>query len=127
MEYDNEDATMLHKKFVDAIKNDVSYRSFLLKLDLMLDALDDFANNGVWVHNFGDLVVKVCADILQIGIFVFPSSHDIDLIPFLPSRIIADAPVFLAYNNGHYDSTKERNIVMIPESHAVGKKYFTLL
>eukprot|EP00794_Sanderia_malayensis_P002581 gene2581-2980_t len=81
----------------------------VLKLltDLSDVVVEQFAKPGVWAHNIGDLVMKVCADILKIGIFVIPASQDTDIIPFLPKDVLTDVPMFLAYASSHYDSTKE--------------------
>ena len=57
----------------------------------------------------GDLVMKTCAQKLQLLIMVITSSEAVSYLSFVSDRLTRKEPAFVAfhyYGAGHYDSTK---------------------
>ena len=56
----------------------------------------------------GDLVIKVCSDILQVPIIVVTSIVGSPYVPFMPDDAVINNPIYLAYQAfgpGHYNGT----------------------
>lgn len=59
--------------------------------------------------NLGDLVMRVCADILQVPIVIITSLESFPYTTFVPDGAIVTSSVYLAFNAaapGHYDATQ---------------------
>ena len=57
----------------------------------------------------GDLVMKTCAQKLQLLIMIITSSEAVSYLSFVSDRLTRKEPAFVAfhyYGAGHYDSTK---------------------
>ena len=108
-----EDTYHLRQLFVDEVLNgDEELLSFLPKEDdveTLQDKEEEFRSPGVYDKMLGDLVMKTCAQILQLPIMVITSSEAVSYLPFVPDRLTSKEPAFVAfhyYGAGHYDSTK---------------------
>ena len=108
-----EDTYHLRQLFVDEVLNgDEELLSFLPKEDdveTLQDKAEEFRSPGVYDRMLGDLVMKTCAQILQLPIMVTTSSEAVSYLPFVPDRLTSKEPAFVAfhyYGAGHYDSTK---------------------
>lgn len=68
---------------------------------------------SVFEHNFGDLVISACSNILlRVPIFVISSIKDISAVTFFPDLQIRNNPLMIAFNafESHYSGTaKYRN------------------
>ena len=109
---EEEDADHLRKFFVDEILNgDEELLSFLPKEDdeTFREKVEEFRSPGVYDKMLGDLIMKACAQILQLPIMVITSSEAVSYLQFVPDRLTSKEPAFVAfhyYGAGHYDSTK---------------------
>ena len=113
MKTEEEDTYQLRQLFVDEVLNgDEELLSFLPINDTekLQEKAEEFRSPGVYDNRLGDLVMKTCAQILQIPIMVITSSEAVTELPFVPDRFSSKESVFVAlhyYGAGHYDSTKK--------------------
>lgn len=59
-------------------------------------------------REIGDVVMKICANIIKIPIMVVTSNQSIPYIPFFPDDVLSSEPIYVAYHfygAGHYDAT----------------------
>lgn len=85
-----------------------------IPLDNINDETERFRDQGSFCGEIGDLVIKVCSDILKIPIFVITSMNGCFYLPFIPEETIIGAKIYTAYTAcgpGHYDGT-----MLIPAS-----------
>ena len=68
----------------------------------------EFRVSGVFDREIGDVVMKICANIIKIPIMVVTSNQSIPHIPFFPDTVLSSEPIYVAYHfygAGHYDAT----------------------
>ena len=73
------------------------------------DETEKFSQSGWFNCSLGDLCVLACSNIMKMAIVVIMSIGSIPYIPFIPSEVLTDGAVYIAYNHsgpGHYDATK---------------------
>ena len=105
------DAPILRQLFVEHIHQNINEYSTVLGLDEneLVNETERFRESGIFYSDVGDIVVKVCSEILNMAIIVVTSMDTAPYIPFLPARFCCDTPLFVAYTSGglgHYNSTK---------------------
>ena len=80
----------------------------------------EFRTKGIFDREMGDVVLRVCCNILQIPILVITSNHTVPYLSFKCDQSVTNEPIFLAfhyYGAGHYDAT---------ESITSGKEFFRI-
>ena len=68
----------------------------------------EFRARGVFDREIGDVVMKICANIIKIPIMVVTSNQSIPYVPFFPDDLLSSEPIYVAYHfygAGHYDAT----------------------
>ena len=90
---------------MDTIEKDPKYHPFLLNTDVTLSGLSAFRQPGTWASSIGDLVIKVCSDVLCVPIIIISSSTEMNVVPFIPEEIQITVPIYIAFKPGHYDAT----------------------
>ena len=58
-----------------------------------------FRARGVFDREIGDVVMKICANIVKIPIMVVTSNQSIPCIPFFPNDVLSSEPIYVAYHN----------------------------
>lgn len=108
---EEEDISTLRKLFVQEIlKRDEEFLSFIPSEDrdsLQMRAVE-FRQNGVFDRSLGDLVMKVCAQVLKVPIMVVTSHENYPYVSFLPGSALTNRFIYVAYHYygaGHYDAT----------------------
>lgn len=111
----DEDVFQLRQCFVDTVQSNEHYLMFSgIPLDTINDETEQFRDQGSFCAEIGDLVIKVCSDILKVPIFVITSMNGCSYLPFIPEETIIGATIYIAYTAcgpGHYDGT-----LLIPAS-----------
>lgn len=74
-----------------------------------------FRDQNSFCGDVGDLVIKVCSDLLRIPIIVVTSLNGTPFVPFIPDDAVTDRAIYIGYTAfgpGHYDGTavNEANI-----------------
>lgn len=103
----DEDVFQLRQIFVDHIQNNNSYQILIgfLPLDLN-DEMERFREEGTFCGEVGNLVIKVCSDILRVSIMVVISIVGTPYLPLIPDESVTEQPLFIAFTAlgaGHYD------------------------
>ena len=101
--------------FVDELKGSDKFTGFVTDLNI-----DAFYDSGEYASSNGDLVVAVCAEILQIPIVVISSTSESYIHPFVPTPCPdTDDTIFLAYisKESHYCNTIECTFVLLLACH----------
>ena len=78
--------------------------------DKLNEETELFRERGAFCGNLGDLVVRVCADVLHVPIVVITSLASFPYTTFLPDSVMVTTPLYLAYDAtacGHYDATRK--------------------
>ena len=109
---EDEDTITLRNLFVDEIlKCDEEILAFFpeqSKEEITTKALQ-FRRQGVFDTAIGDLVMRVCAQLLRLPIMVVTSLNSLPCVPFIPTNPLSSRPIYVAfhyYGAGHYDSTR---------------------
>lgn len=101
------DAFTLRQRFVDHVQANEHYQLLTgISADKLNEETELFREKGTFCGNLGDLVIKVCSDILRIPILVITSMTQHRFIPFIPDDTLAMSTIYIAYNShgpGHYD------------------------
>lgn len=103
------DVLKLCQLFVDNVQSNDYYQMLtgIPSLDLNAET-ERFREPGTFCGDVGDLVIKVCSDILQVPIIVVTSIVGSPYVPFMPDDAVINKPIYLAYQAfgaGHYDGT----------------------
>lgn len=70
--------------------------------------IEEFRAKGVFDCDIGDLVMRVCSNILKVPIVVVTSNPAMAYVPFFPDEPQTKEPIYVAYHfygAGHYDAT----------------------
>lgn len=76
--------------------------------DEMKTQTERFREPGTFCGEVGDLIIKVCSDILQVPIIVVTSINGSPYVPFIPDDALITNAIYIAYTAfgpGHYDGT----------------------
>jgi len=68
-----------------------------------------FRRQGMFDTAIGDLVMRVCAQLLCLPIMAVTSLNSLPCVPFIPDNPLSSRPIYVAYHYygaGHYDSTR---------------------
>lgn len=130
----DEDVFQLRQLFVDHIQSNDSYQMLIgIPLLDLNDETERFREEGTFCGEVGDLVIKVCSDILRVPIMVITSIVGTPYLPFIPDESVTDQPLFIAFTAsgaGHYDGTnkieKERGKPLNSHSQIIRLKIKTL-
>ena len=71
---------------------------------------NEFRMKGVFDREIGDLVMKVCCNVLKVSIIIITSSRSTPVVPFVPDSPLSTTPIYIAfhyYGAGHYDATNQ--------------------
>ncbi|XP_031559544.1 uncharacterized protein LOC116295769 [Actinia tenebrosa] len=106
-----ENVNPLRQLFVDHLCESANYYAQVLGMEEneLLAEAELFKRAGTYNYQVGDLVVKVCAEVLNLAIVVITSIDGAPCIPFIPPRLCCDCPIYIAFTHsgpGHYDATK---------------------
>ena len=111
---EEEDTFQLRQLLADKIaEGDEELLAFLTLEDNDRDIqakANEFRNSGVYDKMLGDLIMKTCAEVLQITIVLVTSNESVPWLLFVPDQFSSGESVFVAfhfYGAGHYDSTRK--------------------
>ena len=109
---EKDDAYSLRQLFVDQVQSNEMYQMMTgVDPGRLNEETELFRERGTFCGNLGDLVVRVCADVLQIPVVVITSLASFPYTSFVPADLIATTPLYLAFDAtacGHYDATKKQ-------------------
>ena len=74
------------------------------------EKVNEFRSPGVYDRTLGDLIMKTCAEILEVTIVVVTSNESVPWLLFVPEKFSSKESIFVAfhfYGAGHYDSTRK--------------------
>lgn len=108
---DLEDAVFcLRQIFVDNVQSSEEYQVLLGIDQLELNyETERFRDEGTFCGEMGDLIMKVCSDILQVPIIVITSMPGCPYVPFIPEQQATTETLYVSFNSsgpGHYDATR---------------------
>ena len=109
-ESEDDDISTLRLLFVQECKKRTDdYSNFVPgSKTTFIEKLMEFERKGVFDNAVGDLVARVCCDLLRVPITIVTSSLPKEEIEFKPDRLLSNSPIFIAYHHygaGHYDAT----------------------
>ncbi|XP_031559681.1 uncharacterized protein LOC116295864 [Actinia tenebrosa] len=109
----DEDVHFLRQIFVNAVQSSEDYQQMLgVDQQEMNYETERFRDEGTYCGEMGDLIMKVCSDVLKIPILVVTNLPGLPYIPFVPEQQIVTEMLcmsFNAYGPGHYDATSLLN------------------
>ena len=105
----DEDVFHLRQLFVDSVQSNDYYQMLtgLPISDINADT-ERSRDQGSFCGDVGDLVIKVCSDLLRIPIIVVTSISGTPFVPFIPDDAVTDRTIYIGYTAfgpGHYDGT----------------------
>lgn len=106
----DEDVFQLRQCFVDNVQSNEHYQmlSGVPLVDMNYET-ERFREQGSFCGDVGDLVIKVCADILKVSIFIVTSLNGKPYVgPFVPDETFIEQSLYITYTAfgpGHYDCT----------------------
>ena len=53
---------------------------------------------GVFDREIGDLVMKVCCNVLKVSIIIITSSRSTPVVPFVPDSPLSTTPIYIAFH-----------------------------
>ena len=103
------DVYRLRQLFVNVVQSNEDYQ-VLLGIDKkeMNYETERFREEGTFCGEMGDLIMKVCSDILHVPIIVVTSIPGSSYVPFIPEQHVMTETLYIsfnAYGPGHYDAT----------------------
>lgn len=108
---EEEDAYTLRQLFVNHVQSTELFQMVTgVSPDKLNEETELFRKRGTFCGNLGDLVVRVCADVLHVPIVVITSLASFPYTTFLPDSVLVITPLYLAYDAtacGHYDATRK--------------------
>ena len=71
--------------------------------------IDELANSGVFANNIGDLMLKVCSEVLGIPLIAITSVREMGIVTNFPvKRQLCHSPLYFdATGPGYYDAITE--------------------
>ena len=109
-ESEDDDISTLRLLFVQECKKRTDEYSVFFPgpKTMFIEELMEFERKGVFDNAVGDLVARVCCDLLRVPITIVTSSLPKEETEFKPDRLLSNSPIFIAYHHhgaGHYDAT----------------------
>lgn len=105
----DEDVNQLRQLFVNNVQSNEHYQMLTgIPSDEMNTETERFREPGTFCGEVGDLIIKVCSDILQVPIIVVTSINGSPYVPFIPDDALITNAIYIAYTAfgpGHYDGT----------------------
>ena len=105
----DDDVFTLRQLFVNNVQSNEYYQMLLgISVEELNAESERFREQGTFSGEVGDLVMKVCSDILQIPILVITSMPRHSYVPFIPDEMVVTSTLYVAFNAfgpGHYDGT----------------------
>ena len=106
----DDDVFTLRQLFVDNVQSNEYYQMLLgISKEELNTETERFREQGTFSGEVGDLVMKVCTDLLQIPILVVTSMPSYSYVPFIPDQVVTTSTLYVAFNAfgpGHYDGTR---------------------
>ena len=107
------DTFTLRQLFVDAVLSDQCDISGFIEgaLEEVLRKAREFRTKGIFDREIGDVVLRVCCNILQIPIVLITSNQTVPYLSFTCEQSVTNEPIFLAYHYygaGHFDVTETK-------------------
>ena len=108
---EDQDTLTLRQLFVDAVLSDNCGISNFIQgsREELVGKAIEFQTRGFFDQEIGDVVIRVCSNLLRIAIMVVTSSTSIPFLSFHCDQPLTNSPVFVAYyyyGAGHYDATE---------------------
>lgn len=106
-----DDVNRLRELFVDAVQSNENYQMLLgVSNSELNDETERFRDSGTFCGEMGDIIIKVCSDILQVPFIVITNMPGCPYMPFIPEhQLTTDHEMmyisFNAFGPGHYDAT----------------------
>ena len=109
---EDEDTFTVRQLFVEEfIRGEDEYSGFVAESTTTLtERANEFRMKGVFDREIGDLVMKVCCNVLKVSIIIITSSRSTPVVPFVPDSPLSTTPIYIAfhyYGAGHYDATNQ--------------------
>ena len=105
----DEDVNQLRQLFVNNVQSNEHYQMLTgIPSDEMNTETERFREPGTFCGEVGDLIIKVCSDILQVPIIIVTSINGSPYVPFIPDDALITNAIYIAYTAfgpGHYDGT----------------------
>ena len=110
LKFEDEDTFQLRQLFADKIpEGDEELLTFLSLEDNdgeIQAKANLFRTSGVYDKMLGDLIIKTCAEILQVTIVLVTSNESIPRLLYVPNQFPVKSLFLLHSGAGHYDSTR---------------------
>ena len=98
--------TLVFNLFVKNVQSNEHYQMLTgIPSDEMNTETERFTEPGTFCGEVGDLIIKVCSDILQVPIIVVTSINGSPYVPFIPDDALITNAIYVAYTAfgpGHY-------------------------
>ena len=109
---EDEDTFTLRQLFVEEfIRGEDEYSGFVAESTTTLtERANEFRMKGVFDREIGDLVMKVCCNVLKVSIIIITSSRSTPVVPFVPDSPLSTTLIYITfhyYGAGHYDATNQ--------------------
>ena len=104
---EDEDTFTLRQLFVEEF---IRGEDVAVSTTTFTERANEFRMKGVFDREIGDLVMKVCCNVLKVSIITITSSRSTPVVPFVPDSPLSTTPIYIAfhyYGAGHYDATNQ--------------------
>ncbi|CAH3039438.1 unnamed protein product [Pocillopora meandrina] len=104
---EDEDTFTLRQLFVEEF---IRGEDVAVSTTTFTERVSEFRMKGVFDREIGDLVMKVCCNVLKVSIIIITSSRSTPVVPFVPDSPLSTTPIYIAfhyYGAGHYDATNQ--------------------
>ena len=104
---EDEDTFTLRQLFVEEF---IRGEDVAVSTTTFTERANEFRMKGVFDREIGDLVMKVCCNVLKVSIIIITSSRSTPVVPFVPDSPLSTTPIYIAfhyYGAGHYDATNQ--------------------
>ena len=109
---EDEDTFTLRQLFVEEfIRGEDEYSGFVAESTTTLtERANEFRMKGVFDREIGDLVMKVCCNVLKVSIIIITSSRSTPVVPFVLDNPLSTTPIYIAFHYwgaDHHDATNQ--------------------
>ena len=97
---EDEDTFTLRQLFVEEfIRGEDEYSGFVAESTTTLtERANEFRMKGVFDREIGDLVMKVCCNVLKVSIIIITSSRSTPVVPFVPDSPLSTTPIYIVFH-----------------------------